>query len=139
MAKVRLLFDHHAMIRRSAPATLLALALACSSGETIDWSGEWVGTASWIVDGERNEAVLRLQLTREEEKIQGTVFWGGYPRRITSGFVTGREITIDSATDADRLRLKGYFRNDALTGQFAIHYPTDPEPYPGGFEVTRKR
>ncbi len=95
--------------------------------------------ASLVVDGERKETPLTLELEQTSAGIAGTLLWGEYLRTITAVSAKGPEIELESATPTDRLRMQALFRNDSLDGRFWIQYSTDPEPFPGSFHVARKR
>lgn len=122
-------------------AYLLFLAavpfLGCST-ESIDWSGKWHGTASLVVDGERKEIPLGLELNQDGTGIRGAIHWGEHRREIVSASASGPEVELESVTTDDRIRLKGLFRNDAIQGRFWVHYASDPEPYPGSFNVVKQ-
>ena len=119
--------------------TLSMTGLLSCATESIDWTGEWRGTASWIVDGEPREVPLRLELSQNGADIGGTILWGDYRRAVTSASARGPEVEIESSMTTDRVRFKGLFRNDALEGRFFIQYAGDPEPFPGSFTVERER
>jgi hypothetical protein len=123
---------------RIAACLMGCLALPRCSTETVDLSGRWEGTAYLIVDGERKESPLTLELSREGTAVAGTVLWGQHLRNITSVQANGPEIQLDCETPNDRIRLQGLFRKDALEGRFWIQYTVDPEPFPGRFAVARK-
>ena len=119
------------------------IALSAAAGligcitESVDLTGEWRGTASLVVDGERKEVPLRLGLRQSGAAIGGTIHWEDYSREVTSASAHGPEVDLESVTTSDRFRLKGLFRNDAIEGRFWIQYAADPEPYPGSFKVER--
>jgi hypothetical protein len=123
------------MVRAALVAT--AGFLGCAE-ESLVWTGEWVGEASLVVDGERQQVPFRLGLTQNGAEIGGTIHWGDHVREVTSATALGPEVDIESVTTTDRFRLKGLFRNGAIQGQFWIQYPGDPEPYPGSFNVKRE-
>jgi len=102
-------------------------------------TGEGRGTASLVVDGERKEVPLRLELSQNGAEIGGTIHWEEYQREVTSAAAHGPEVELESVTTTGRFRLKGLFRNDAIEGRFWIQYAADPEPYPGRFKVKRER
>jgi hypothetical protein len=111
--------------------------LSCTT-ETVDLTGRWEGTAHLIVDGDRKESPLTLELSHEGKTIVGTLLWGEHSRNVTSAHTNGPEIELECATPTDRIRLQALFRNDALEGRFWIVYPADPEPFAGRFAVARK-
>jgi hypothetical protein len=129
-------FPMSTWMTRIAVASIAGLA-GCAE-ESVDWTGEWVGVASLVVDGERQQVPLRLGLRHDGARLGGTIHWGGHSREITTASTRGPEVDLESVTSTDRFRMKGLFRNDAITGQFWIHYPADPEPYPGSFKVERQ-
>jgi hypothetical protein len=116
----------------------VCLHLSCTA-ETVDLAGRWEGTASLVVDGEKKESPLALELSPSGAGIEGTVIWGEHLRNITSSRANGPEIELECVTPNDRIRLQALFRNDALEGRFWIQYPSDPEPFPGRFAVARKQ
>jgi hypothetical protein len=124
-------------IRALVSILILSGLLNCSA-ELVDFSGEWEGTASLVVDGVHQQTPLKLTLNQSGSDLEGTVVWGEYRRTITSGSTKGPEVEIESATSDDRLRFQALFRNDALEGRFWIQYARDPEPFPGTFLVARK-
>ena len=121
------------------------IALAAAVGlvgcvtESVDLTGEWRGTASLIVDGERKEVPLRLGLSQNGADIGGTIHWADFSREVTSATARGPEVDLESFTTTDRFRMKGLFRNGAIEGRFWIQYAADAEPYPGSFKVERDR
>jgi hypothetical protein len=123
---------------RQVLLTAACLSLAFCTTESVDLTGEWEGSASWVVDGEHKETPLRLVLSQNGSTIGGTVLWGDMRRDVTSASAKGPEVEIESSTTSDRFQLKGMFRNNALEGRFWIRYPTDREPFPGQFKVVRK-
>jgi hypothetical protein len=124
---------------RMVLSILVCLNLLRCTAESVDLTGKWEGTANMVVDGVQKTSPLKLELTHQGSDIHGAVLWGDHRRDVTAASMNGSEIDIESATAQDHFRMRGLLRNETLQGRFWIHYPLDPEPFPGNFKVERKR